>query len=128
MDRIDFNAIIHRLRPLHYPATVVAMIWAWSATASYIYLVMRGFSADFEFPWLQWWVALPYIVSAQLRSLDGLNMVACFAFAGLAPSFVIAGGIKTVWRSRREALYGSAEWTEKTKLRGNGLDTRRRPF
>lgn len=115
--------LISRLAwPARYPLAAALIVWGWSAAASFIFLSMTGYGDDFDFPWVQWWIALPYMLHAHpFRSLESFHRLFCFIFGGIAPMLVVAAFGFYRWRAyrlygRRLPLFGETRFAKPEEL------------
>lgn len=115
------------------PSIVLAAAWASAALGSYIFLSGLGFRDQFEFPWLQLLVALPYVYADGWGGIHTLRLwswtLAGMVFACL-PTFVLLMVVirRYLDRRRQPSLYGKTGWADRGERRRGGIRTERSPF
>jgi hypothetical protein len=125
-----------KFRPWHasaIPSCVLAVAWACAALGSYVFLSGLGFKDQFEFPWLQLWIAVPYVLHDGWHGLPTLRLwswtLVGLVFAFL-PTFVlvITAARRYLDRRRQPSLYGKTGWADRGERRRGGIRTERSPF
>jgi len=107
--------------------------WASIALGSFVYLRGMGYREEFEFPWCQLWIVVPYIVAAGWR---GLPSVATWSWclAGIASALLpwVVGSIllfqRLTDRRRQPSLYGKTGWADRKEMQRGGIRSERSPF
>jgi type IV secretion system protein VirD4 len=81
--------------------------WVSAASASYVYLHGMGYPGYFEFPWTQFWTALPYVISDGWRGPASLKVWGWCAISAATAGLVITAigiGAWKLWRRSRRRL------------------------
>ena len=111
---------------------IAATLWGAIALGSFVYLDRMGFADEFEFPWNQLLVVLPYIVSDGWHGMETLRTWNSAFIGVMAMIAVLAIGVPVIvrvwWRMPAASLYGKTAWATRPMMQANGLPTSKRPF
>jgi hypothetical protein len=114
-------------------AAAIVAIWASAALGSYVYLHGMGYGESFEFPWLQLWIAIPYIYDDGWHGISTLktwNWCLTGVVFSVGPGLLI--GILTIrrWfdRRRQPAIYGDTGFANPREMRSGGITSSKDAF
>ena len=105
-------------------------IWASVALGSFVFLAEMGYSDEFEFPYNQLVIALPYIIGdgwhAKMQTWTAVMMG---IMAAIAPAAVIVSLImRSVFVVPQPPLFGRSAWATQAQMRRSGIRSFRRLF
>jgi hypothetical protein len=115
------------------PLGLLLFGWGSLALGSYVYLRGMGYRDEFEYPWCQLWILIPYIIADGWRGLPSL-MTWSWCLAGIL-STLMPGVVTLILlfqrmtdRRRQPSLYGKTGWADRREMRRGGFRTDRSPF
>ena len=112
---------------------IVVVVWGSVAIGSYVYLAQMGYVDEFDFPFNQLIVAIPYVLTDPWHGIETLNVWKATLFglvASIAPGAIIAyPGMRWLGFGRTPTLYGdTGGFADRGAMRRGGIKIGRRIF